>query len=99
MNEGILIIIATPNMEEWIIDVLLEQKDLSGFTSSYVDAHGTSGSRMSLFEQVSGRQQKVQLMVYGHLVILNGLIAQLKADLSHSDTHYILMPSIESGLI
>lgn len=99
MNEGILIIITAPNLEELLVDLLLEQQDLSGFTSSSVNAHGAHASQSSLLEQVTGRQQKVQLMVYGQLDALNSLIQLLKNKLSHSDTRYILIPTLESALI
>ncbi|OYY48933.1 MAG: hypothetical protein B7Y48_08075 [Methylophilales bacterium 28-44-11] len=99
MNEGVLIIIIAPSLEEWMVDLLLEQQDLSGFTTSYVNAHGTHTSRLSLLEQVTGRQQKVQLVAYGALAVLNRVVTLLENNLSHSDIRYILMPSLASALI
>jgi len=65
MNEAVLMIITAPNIEELMIDLLLEQPDISGFTSHIVNAHGAGAIELSMQEQVSGRQQKVQFMVYG----------------------------------
>ncbi len=99
MSEGVLIIIIAPSLEEWMVDLLLEQQDISGFTSSYVSAHGSHTSQLSMVEQVTGRQQKVQLMVYGELETLKRLIQLLKSKLNHSDTRYILLPSLVSAQI
>lgn len=99
MNEAVLMIITAPNIEELMIDLLLEQPDISGFTSHLVNAHGGGTSQLSMLEQVSGRQQKVQFMVYGTQQALEGLIKLIKTTLSHSGTRYIMIPVTDSGII
>lgn len=99
MNQGVLMMITSPNIEELVIDLLLEQQDISGFTSHLVNAHGTGTHQLSMSEQVSGRQQKVQFMVYGTQSALQMLIRLLKTTFENSGTRYILLPATESGVI
>lgn len=99
MNEAVLMMITSQNIEELMIDLLLEQPDISGFTSHIVDAHGAGSNQLSMLEQVSGRQQKVQFMVYGSQHALQGLISLIKTTLAHSGTRYIVLPVMESGAI
>lgn len=99
MNEGILMMITSPNIEELMIDLLLEQQDISGFTSHVVNAHGAGTSALSMLEQVSGRQQKLQFVVYGTQQALQTLIGLIKTKLENSDIRYIMLPVINSGLI
>lgn len=99
MNEAVLMMITAPNIEELMIDLLLEQPDISGFTSHIVNAHGAGGNQLSMQEQVSGRQQKVQFMVYGSQQALEGLISLIKTTLSHTGTRYIILPVTESGVV
>lgn len=99
MNEAVLMIITSSNIEELMIDLLLEQPDISGFTSHIVNAHGSGGNQLSLQEQVSGRQQKVQFMVYGTQSALQSFTMLIKTTLEHSCMRYILLPAIDSGVI
>lgn len=99
MTEGVLIIITAPNIEELMIDMLLAQPDISGFTSHILNAHGIGSNQLSMLEQVSGRQKKVQFMVYSAQSTLQILIGLLKTTLENSGTRYILLPASESGVI
>lgn len=99
MNEGVLVMITSPNIEELVIDLLLEQQDISGFTSHLVNAHGTGTHQLSMLEQVSGRQQKVQFMVYGTQSALQTFTDLIKTTLEHSGARFILLPVIDSGVI
>lgn len=94
--QGLLILIAPPNLEETLVDMLLQQTSVSGFTTSHVSGHGSSygegGVKLSLVEQVTGRQKRVQFMLHAALPDLQNLIADLKAKFARTDIHYILMP-------
>ena len=99
MNEAVLVIITSPNIEELLIDLLLEQPNISGFTSHVINTHGLGGNQLSMQEQVSGRRQKVQFMIYGNQNALQALIGFIKTTLEHSGTRFILLPAIDSGTI
>lgn len=94
--QGLLILIVSPSLEEVLVDILLQQSAISGFTTSKVSGHGSSHGegmvKLSLVEQVTGRQQRVQFMMHAALTDLQDLIAMLKAKFKNTDIHYILMP-------
>lgn len=97
--EGLLIMVASPNLEEMLVDVLLEKPEISGFTSSQVSGHGAHGAKLSLMEQVTGRQQRTQFMVYGLFDDLQKIVANLKTQFEQADIRYILVPTLGSQLI
>lgn len=101
--QGLLILIAPPNLEEMLVDVLLQQTEISGFTTSNVSGHGSSHGdgavQLSLVEQVTGRQQRVQFMMHASLADLQSLVADLKVRFNKTDIHYILMPIAETQML
>lgn len=99
MSDALLMLVVVPSLEEAMVDVLLTQTNVSGFTSSQVYAHGTQASKLSLLEQVTGRQQKIQFLVYGTETALTDLIAQLNSTFHQADIRYVLLPVLASGLI
>jgi hypothetical protein len=97
-SQGLLILIVPPTLEEMLVDVLLQQTSISGFTSSKVNGHGTvhgENAALSIVEQVTGRQQRVQFMTHAAITDLQNLVATLKAKFRSTDIHYILMPILE----
>lgn len=97
--QGLLMLIVPPNLEEILVDVLLQRAEISGFTTSNVSGHGSSHGggavKLSLVEQVTGRQQRVQFMMHAGLSDLQNLMVELKARFQNTDIHYILMPIAE----
>lgn len=97
--QGLLILIVPPDLEETLIDILLQQTAISGFTTSHVSGHGSghgeSAVKLSIVEQVTGRQQRVQFMLHAALIDLQNLAASLKTQFKNTDIHYILMPIAE----
>lgn len=96
--QGLLILIVPPSLEESLVDILLQQAEISGFTSSKVNGHGTvhgDDAKLSIVEQVTGRQQRVQFMMHATIVDLKNLVSDLKSTFRSTDIHYILMPILE----
>lgn len=101
--QGLLILIVPPNLEEMLVDFLLLQTAVSGFTSSKVNGHGAvnvmangdARAALSLVEQVSGRQQRVQFMLHAAIDDLQNLVVTLKTTFKSSDVHCILLPMVE----
>jgi hypothetical protein len=52
-----------PALEERIVDWLLARPDVAEFTSGSVHAYGADSGALSVAEQVSGRQRRVELTV------------------------------------
>ncbi len=98
--QGLLILIVPPSLEEVLVDELLQQPTIFGFTTSNVSGHGSShgdgGLALSLVEQVTGRQKRVQFLMHAALTDLNNLIATLKVRFKNTGIHYILMPIAET---
>lgn len=52
----------SPELEEDMVDYLLAQEDVGGFTSYHTRGHGQHAD-MSLAEQVSGRRKRLQFEI------------------------------------
>ena len=94
----LLTIIAPPTMEEELIDWLLIQDNITGFTSQASNGHG-SGHEMSLAEQVTGRRRRITFWVELEKKLAESTLAELKQTFSGSGLHYWLLPLAESGSI
>ena len=96
--QGLLILIVPPTLEEMLVDILLIQKKITGFTSSKVSGHGSvhgEGEELSIVEQVTGRQKRIQFLMHAAIIDLKILVATLKVKFRCTDIHYILMPILE----
>lgn len=82
--QTMLVMNMNPELEEDMVDYLLGQEFISGFTSYQVSGHGAFAN-MSLAEQVSGRRKRVQIEVLleqaGVNTILEGLKSQVGIDI------------------
>ncbi|MBZ4200298.1 MAG: DUF3240 family protein [Methylotenera sp.] len=92
--QGLLILIVPPSLEEMLVDYLLLRKDISGFTSHKVHGHGRvhGDVNLSIVEQVSGRQARVQFMTHAAVEDLQVLVTEIKQRFRSADIHYILLP-------
>lgn len=92
-TQALLILIVPIKLEELIVDKLLIQAGISGFTTSTVSGHGNiQNAQLSLVEQVAGRQKRVQFMLHAELIVLQTLLDVLKKEYSNTGLHYILQP-------
>jgi len=94
----LLTIIASPAIEEELIDWLLIQPNVTGFTSQVASGHGR-GHVMNLAEQVTGRRGQITLMIQLQKQMTESIIIDLNQCFSGSGLHYWLMPLSESGSI
>lgn len=92
-EQALLLLIVPAKLEELIVDKLLEQSAISGFTSSAVNGHSSfKNAQLSLSEQVSGRQRRVQFMLHAALPVLQVLLNELRGEFPNAGLHYILQP-------
>ena len=98
MSQCLLTLIAPPNMEESLVDFLLNQPNINGFTSHSASGHG-SGHTMTLTEQVMGRRQQIGFWIEVEQQFSDILIAELKQQFSGSQLHYWLTTLLASGSI
>ncbi|MBN4075300.1 MAG: hypothetical protein COA71_03935 [SAR86 cluster bacterium] len=84
--QTMLVLNISPGVEEDLVDYLLEQAFISGFTSYPVRGHGAF-SDMSLAEQVTGRRKRVQLEMLLEQEEVGEVLSGLKRNVS-SDIVY-----------
>jgi hypothetical protein len=99
MQECLLVIVTTPALEESLVDWLLARDELSGFSSTRIDGHGSRQTELSLAEQVMGRQRKVMFHVHTDCTAVTQLLGLLRTDFAGAGLHYWVMPLIEAGKI
>ena len=86
-----------PALEERIVDWLLEREDGLGFTSYTANGHGGSHEHLSVAEQVSGRQRRLEFRVEVPAESVDSFIAGLSAAFGGADVYYFVSPVIRSG--
>ncbi|HEY3327496.1 MAG TPA: DUF3240 family protein [Novimethylophilus sp.] len=97
MNQCLLIIFAVPAIEESLVDWLLENIVISGFSTMHGFGHGTRHSGLTLLEQVTGRQHRTQFIIEISHAASAVLISDLRNKFSGAGLHYMLMPLMEAG--
>lgn len=97
-TEQVLIVITTPPaLESQLVDWLLSQDEGTGFSSTTVHGHSTQHDHLSIAEQVSGRQRRLQFQVQLNMDHLNRFLETLKSEFAGADLHYWVMPVLAGG--
>ncbi len=97
MSHCLLMIFAPPSVEETVVDWLLEHNEIEGFSSAEAYGHGVRQTGMSLLEQVTGRQRRVQFVIHTDQTIASHLIEDMRAKFSGVGLHYFIVPVLEAG--
>ena len=98
MSDCLLTLIATPELEERLIDWLLESGH-EGFTTSPCHGHGVHPARLSAAEQVAGRQRRVAFWIQEPEEQARAIVARLAESFGGAGLHYWLVPVSEAGRI
>jgi peptidase E len=93
----LLSVVISPEVEDAIVDWLLQQEQISGFTSLQVSGHGASPHSMSVSEQVAGRRRQVMFQTHLSEVDAVAVIKGLEENFSGSGMHYWSTPVLTSG--
>lgn len=97
MERCLLVIYAPPALEETLVDWLLENDEVSGFSTAEAYGHGQHLPAMSLLEQVTGRQRRVQLSIEASRDVMVHLLEQMREKFRGAGLHYMLLPVIEAA--
>jgi hypothetical protein len=100
MNSGSacqLTLNVSPALEDAIVDWLLGQGLEQGFSTCHVDGHGSDHERLSIAEQVRGRQHRVEFRLVLEPESAQRMLAVLQTDFAGADVFYFLMPVLNSG--
>jgi hypothetical protein len=87
----------TPALEERVIDWLLTRDDVVTFAAYAVHLHGAGHEELSVAEQVSGRQRRVEVRVELPAATLDGWLEALVASFGGADIHYAVTPLVRAG--
>lgn len=98
-EQGLLILLTHIKLEESLIDFLLEHNEIRQFTSSVVHRYANNQVTLTISEQVSGRQQRLQWLVYGNTKELANIVKELQTKYRGADCHYYLLPVNEAGVL
>jgi hypothetical protein len=98
MDEVLLTIIATPAIEERLLDWLLGH-DYQGFTTLPCEGHGVLQDHLSAAERVAGRQNRVAFWVQLPQRRAAELVPELRAAFGGAGLHYWISPLLEGGPI
>ncbi len=98
MNECVLTVITTPELEERLVDWLLEA-GREGFTTIPCRGHGLRPEHLSAAEQVAGRQHRVAFWLQLPESDAHSIVAQLSAEFGDAGLHYWITPVSAAGPI
>lgn len=84
-----------PALEERVVDWLLELEQ--GFSSASIHGHGARDSELSVAEQVSGRQKRVEFRTEMAAATVDGFLAALATRFAGTDLYFFVTPVLRSG--
>jgi hypothetical protein len=96
-EQVLFIITSPPSLESDLVDWLLSQDGGTGFSSTTVNGHSTQHDHLSIAEQVSGRQRRLQFQVQLAGDLLDEFVAGLKSEFAGADLHYWVTPVLAGG--
>lgn len=99
MVSCVLTIFAPPALEETLVDWLLEESRIDGFSSSEIFGHGARQKSLSLLEQVTGRQRQMQFTIQTDAETATALVQHMREHFAGIGLYYIVTPVTESGRI
>jgi len=99
MENCLLLLYASPSLEESLVDWLLENEQVEGFSSAEVFGHGVRQSGMSLLEQVTGRQRRVQFQIQTNRESAERMAQELGEKFKGAGLYYMLVPVLDAGHI
>ncbi len=99
MNGAVAVVVSLnvpPLLEARVVDWLLGRESVAGFTSFAAHGHGAHGP-LSIAEQVSGHQRRVEIRIEMAREQLDAFLADLEASFRGADLYYVALPAIVSG--
>ncbi|HSI95930.1 MAG: DUF3240 family protein [Methylophilaceae bacterium] len=99
MEACLLTIFGPPALEETLVDWLLEEERIHGFSTAETFGRGERQSSMTLLEQVTGRQRRIQFLVQTDVETAAYLVQHMRENYQGTGLYYMLTPVIESGRI
>lgn len=96
-NDVLVVLSASPALEEVVIDWLISRPGSAGFTSLTASGHGSRHDRLSPAEQVAGRQRRVQFQVSLPHAGLQEFLESARREFAGTDLYYWVLPVLAAG--
>ena len=97
MEHCLVMLFAAPALEEALVDWLLENDEIAGFSTTEAYGHGQRPAGMTLLEQVTGRQRRVQFIIETEKELAAGFLEALGQKFSGAGLHYMMVPLLGAG--
>lgn len=94
-DKCLIMLFAPPALEESLVDWLLGNDCISGFSTTESYGHGQRSSAMSLLEQVTGRQRRIQFVIEIDKKLASVLLKAIGLDFV--GLHYMVIPLLSAG--
>lgn len=96
--DGVIVTInVPPALEEALVDWLLARDSVAGFTSYRAYGHAASHEHLSVAEQVSGRQRRLEFRVVLPAGTLGPFLSDLAGRFEGADLFYVATPVLRSA--
>ncbi len=86
-----------PSAEDRLTDWLLGRAEVAGFTSAAAYGHGANAEELTVAEQVTGRQRRVEVRLEIGAEGLDAFLVALTAAFAAADVYYFVTPVLRSG--
>ncbi len=96
-RECLVSLVIPPALADPLVDWLLEQPQISGFTSQPINGHGGSEHVMTPAEQVAGYQKQVLVQIHLPYTDLDEFLGRLKERFAGGSVHYWVAPLLAAG--
>jgi hypothetical protein len=98
LNECLLTLIATPELEERLVDWLLEA-NYAGFMTAPCHGHGVHPERLSTAEQVAGQQRRTGFWLQLSQEQAESIVQGLAEHFGGAGLHFWITPVLAAGPI
>lgn len=98
LTQQVLVVVTSPPaLESQLVDWLLIEEGGAGFSSSVIHGHSTRHDHLSVAEQVSGRQRRLQFQIQLDTSRQGAFLESLEANFGGADLHYWVLPVLAGG--
>lgn len=95
--QALVVLNASTDLVEEIVDWLLSRADEAGFTSYPVSGHGTDHAGLSAAEQVAGRERRQQFLVQVAGLDVDDFLADARRAFGTVSIRYWILPLVAAG--
>lgn len=92
VNNALVMLTVSPQMEDEVVDWLLSDSDMTGFTTLPAFGHGGPHHLLSVAEQVAGKRARVQFQIATSTERAAALLEAFEAEFPGANAHAWAIP-------